>query len=277
MSNLLKGEWSLIQWNPDIATSELLNIGVVFNHDGQSYFKMLDNFGRVACLYDERTAQHLKDTIDLSLEFFGNNLFEFSDQIRVLPIGTAKGVNENKILDRLYGRVVSLGKVHEEIRRKRSEFSIVKNDYFLKRATKNLRQTLNGSDGLKDLLNLFPKDSYIQKDGSNFYVPIRSQSSYGSLVSVVSNNIDTINSNYLTLATDLLTAAQLDHKSPNFFVLKPSATELQKLDEDKANIVGEALDKLDYKFEKYGFRIESADSEDELNDRMISWMKKQAA
>ena len=33
MNNILKGEWSLVQWNPDIATDEVLNIGVAFTHN----------------------------------------------------------------------------------------------------------------------------------------------------------------------------------------------------------------------------------------------------
>lgn len=277
MSNILKGEWSLVQWNPDVATEEFLNIGVAFKCDGQDYFKMLDNFNRVACLYDENTSQHLQDVIELSKESFENKFFDFSEQIRLIHKGLAKGTDENQILDRLYNRTVTLGKVREEKKKKKSEFSIIKNDYFLTRSSKNIRQKLENSDSLKDLLDLFPKDSFLQKANSRFYVPIRSKQSYGSLVSVVSNNIDTINSNYLTLATDLLTAAQLDHKEPNFFVLKPSATELQKLDDDKAEVIGEALDKLDFKFKQYGFHIQSADTEEELNDRMIGWMKKEAA
>ena len=277
MSNILKGEWSLVQWNPDIATDEILNIGVAFKHNEQNHFKMLCDFERVTCLYDEKTTQHLKDVIELSQECFNQDFFDFSDQIKIIHKGLAKGTDKDQVLDRLYSRAVSLGKKHAEKKKRTNNFSIIKNDYFLPRASKHLRQALNKSDELKVLLDLFPNNSYITKDGSDFYVPIRSQQSYGSLVSVVSNNIDTINSNYLTLATDLLTAAQLDQKQPNFFVLKPSASELQKLDDDKADTVGETLDKLDYKFKKYGFNIESADSEEELNDRMITWMKKEAA
>ncbi len=33
-SKIVRGEWSLIQWNPDLATEELLNIGVALNIDG---------------------------------------------------------------------------------------------------------------------------------------------------------------------------------------------------------------------------------------------------
>lgn len=277
MSNILKGEWSLVQWNPDIATDEILNIGVAFKHDEENYFKMLGDFDRVTCLYDEKTTQHLKDVIELSLECFDRKFFDFSDQIKLVHKGLAKGTDKDQVLDRLYNRAVTLGKKHAEKKKRKNTFSIIKNDYFIRRTEKTIRQTLNRSEDLQNLLHLLPEDSYLQKEGSNFYVPIRSQESYASLVSVVSNNIDTINANYLTLATDLMTAARLDHKNPNFFVLKPSASELQKLDEDKADILGEALDKLDYKFEKYGFNIESADTEGELNDRMISWMKREAA
>ena len=60
---ILRGEWSLIQWNPDIATEELLNIGVALNIGGELQFKMLDYFERLNCLFDESVIQHLQDVI----------------------------------------------------------------------------------------------------------------------------------------------------------------------------------------------------------------------
>lgn len=277
MSNIMKGEWSLVQWNPDLATEEYLNIGVSFKHDGKNYFKMLDSFNRVNCLYDEDTVKHLQDVIELSLSAFKTDNFYFSDQIRLIDKGLAKGQSEEKILERLYSRVVTLGKTHGPKIKLKNDFKYIKNEPFLKRASSNIRQKIKSNDQYKHLLNLFPEDSYIKKNNSDLYVPMRSSANYGSFVSVVTNNVDTINTNYLTLATDLLTASQLDKKGANFFVLRPSAEELKKLDEKKVDEIGETLDKLDFKFKGYDFNIESADSEDELNDKMFFWLGKQAA
>ena len=277
MSNIIKGEWSLVQWNPDIATEEYLNIGVSFKHNGRNYFKMLDSFNRVNCLYDEDTVQHLQDVIELSLKAFKGDNFYFSDQIRLIDKGLAKGLNEEKILERLYTRVVTLGKTHASKSKVKNDFKYIKNEPFLKRARTNLRQKIKSKNEYKHLLDLFPEDSYLRKNNSDLYVPMRSSSNYGSFVSVVTNNVDTINTNYLMLATDLLTASQLDQKGANFFVLRPSAEELKKLDEEKVDEIGETLDKLDFKFKGYKFNIESADSEEELNDKMLFWLGEEAA
>lgn len=277
MSNIIKGEWSLVQWNPDIATEEYLNIGVSFKHEGKNHFKMLDSFGRVHCLYDEDTVKHLQDVIDISLSAFKSDNFNFSDQIRLINKGLAKGQSEEKILERLYGRVVTLGKVHAAKEKVKNDFRYIKNEPFLKRATANLRKVMKSKDEYKHLLDLFPEDSYLRKNNSDLYVPMRSSSNYGSFVSVVTNNVDTINTNYLMLATDLLTASQIDKKGANFFVLRPCADELKKLDEGKVDEIGETLDKLDFKFKGYEFNIESADSEEELNDKMLFWLGKEAA
>ncbi|MNR96750.1 hypothetical protein D3C72_279090 [compost metagenome] len=277
MSNIIKGEWSLVQWNPDIATEEYLNIGVSFKHEDKKYFKMLDSFNRVNCLYDEDTVRHLQDVIELSLRAFEADNFYISDQIRLIDKGLAKGQDEEKILERLYSRVVTLGKTHLSKNKAKNDFRYIKNEPFLKRATTNLRQRINSKDEYKHLLALFPEDSYLRKNNSDLYVPMRSSANYGSFVSVVTNNVDTINTNYLMLATDLLTASQIDKKGANFFVLRPSADELKKLDEVKVDEIDETLDKLDFKFKGYDFKIESADSEGELNDKMLFWLGKEAA
>lgn len=277
MSNIIKGEWSLVQWNADIATEEYLNIGISFKHEDKKYFKMLDDFNRVHCLYDEDTVKHLQDVIELSLSAFNKDNFCFSDQIRLIDKGLAKGQNKEKILERLYSRVVTLGKAHAIKSKVKNEFKYIKNEPFLKRATTNLRQKIKSKDEYRHLLELFPEDSYLRKNNSKLYVPMRSSANYGSFVSVVTNNVDTINANYLMLATDLLTASQIDQKGANFFVLRPSAEELKKLDEGKVDEIGETLDKLDFKFKGYEFNIENADTEDELNDKMLFWLGKEAA
>lgn len=52
---------------------------------------------------------------------------------------------------------------------------------------------------------------------------------------------------------------------------------MKKLDEEKVDEIGETLDKLDFKFKGYKFNIESADSEEELNDKMLFWLGEEAA
>lgn len=275
--NILKGEWSLIQWNPDIATEEFFNIGVSFSQDNNHVFKMLDYFNRVNCLYDEDTVEHLKRIMELSLSSLQSGCFEFSDQIRVVNKGMAKGATQESILERLYDRVVTLGHPHEEIVRVRRNFKNVQNDRLIKRVPDTIRKKLKVDDKRRYLLDFFPEDSYLNCNQNKLYVPMRSSDQFASMVSVVSPNLDTINNNYLTLVTDLITASALNRKKPNFFVLRPSINELKKLTTDESNAIDETISRLDFKFRNQGLKIETSDNEEEMNDQIIHWAEKQNA
>lgn len=276
VQNILKGEWSLIQWNPDIATEEFLNIGVSFCQDNNHVFKFLDYYNRVNCLYDEDTVEHLKQILDLSLLSLQKGCFDFSDQIRVVNKGIAKGKTEEAILERLYDRVVTLARPHEEIVRVRRNFKNIQNDRLIKRVPDTIRKKLKSSHR-KDLLSFFPEDSYLDCNQTKLYVPMRSPDQFASMVSVVSPNLDTINNNYLTLVTDLITASALNKKQPNFFVLRPSSDELNKLTTQESDAIDETISRLDFKFRNQGLAIETSDSEEEMNDKIIHWAERQEA
>lgn len=274
--NILKGEWSLIQWNPDIATEEFFNIGVSFCQDNNQVFKMLDYFNRVNCLYDADTVEHLKRIMELSLSSLQSGCFEFSDQIRVINKGIAKGKTQEAILERLYDRVVTLGHPHEEIVRVRRNFKNVQNDRLIKRVPDTIRRKLKVNNR-SNLLGFFPEDSYLDCNQNKLYVPMRSSDQFASIVSVVTPNLDTINNNYLTLVTDLITASALKKKEANFFVLRANADELKKLTTQESDAIDETISRLDFKFKNQGLTIETSDSEDEMNDQIIHWAERQEA
>lgn len=273
--NLVKGEWSLIQWNPDIATDEFFNIGVYFCQNENFSFKMLDYFNRVHCLYDHDTAEHLKQVIEMYTTSIQNGCMDFSDQIKVVHKGMAKGKDEQAVLERLYSRAITLGRPHEEQVRTRRNFRNVQNDRLIKRVPSNIRRKL--SQGRRDLLEFFPEDSYLNCNENRLFVPMRSNEQFASMVSVVSPNVDTISNNYLTLVTDLMTASYLEKRKPNFFVLRASVDELHKLTTEESDAIDETISRLDFKFRNQGLEIKTADSEEELNDKIIHWAEEQKA
>lgn len=273
---LVKGEWSLIQWNPDIATDEFFNIGVYFCQNENFSFKMLDYFNRVNCLYDYDTAEHLKQVIEMYTTSMKNGCIDFSDQIKVVHKGMAKGKDEQAVLERLYSRAITLGRPHEEQVRTRRNFKNVQNDRLIKRVPENIRKKLQ-QDKKRELLEFFPEDSYLNCKDNRLFVPMRSSKQFASMVSVVSPSIDTVSNNYLTLVTDLMTASYLEKRKPNFFVLRADPDELKKLSTQETDAIDETVSKLDFKFRNQGLNIETADSEGELNEKIILWAEKQKA
>lgn len=269
ITQTLRGEWSLIQWNPDIATEELFNIGVALNVDGQLQFKMLDYYERLTCLFDQDAIQHLKDVMELSEHALKHHCYDFSDQIKWVNKGTTKGRNEEEILERLYNRVVTLGK-HCNKQINRTDFKTVQNEAFVKRMTKRLRdQFVNNTQ----MLNIIKsgQDQFINFNNDQLYVPLQGNQSFGGIVSVVTKNIDRINANYLTNANDLKTASLLHNKQPKLFILSPSDDELNKLDSDVAEKIDYLIDSLNRKQEQQGLQIESETDEDILKDKVEYW------
>lgn len=271
---ILRGEWSLIQWNPDIATEELLNIGVALNIGGELQFKMLDYFERLNCLFDESVIQHLQDVIELSEHALKNNCTNFSDQIIWKTKGNTKGSSESEILDRLYKRVITLGKPCQNKNQVRTDFKVVRSDALITRITKNLRDEFKDD---QNLLRFLPIEKYIQYQDDSFLVPLRSEDAFGSIVSVVSPNAEKITANYLTNVNDLKAASVISGKEPTFFVLTPSDDELNKLENDKAVRIDSLIESLNRKQQQQGIHIESEHSEDVLRDKMAIWAKRQAA
>ncbi|HFD2125104.1 MULTISPECIES: DUF3037 domain-containing protein [Acinetobacter] len=271
-SKILRGEWSLIQWNPDIATEELLNIGVALNINGKINFKMLDRFERLSCLFDDNVIQHVQDIIELSLPAFENNCRKFSEQIKWIDKGLAKGNSEQEILDRLYNRVITLAK---ECNKKstRSDFKTIQSDALINRITKKFR------DKMKDnplLSGVIPNQKYIAFNDDSLLVPLRGSKGYGGIVSTVTPNLDRISSNYLMNVNDLKTAAILNNKEPTFFILSPSDAELNKLDSDKAEKIDNLIESLNRKQEQQGIKIECESSELILLDKIQYWAEKAA-
>lgn len=271
-SNILRGEWSLIQWSPDIATEELLNIGVALSVNGKINFKMLDQFERLSCLFDDNVIQHVQDIIELSLPAFENNCKDFSEQIRWIDKGMAKGNSEQDILDRLYKRVITLAR---ECNKKtvRSDFKTVQSDALINRITKKFRDIVKNDPLLSGVI---PNQKHIAFNNDSLLVPLQGTKGYGGIVSAVTPNLDRISSNYLMNANDLKTAAILNNKEPTFFILSPSDDELNKLDSDKADKIDNLIESLNRKQEQQGIKIECETSELILLDKIQHWAKKAA-
>lgn len=271
----IKGQWSLIQWNPDIVSEEVHNIGVMLKVNDSYNYKFLDYFDRVKCLYDQQAVKHLQDVLELVEGAFDNNHFKISEQIKILEKGLTKGNTEKEILERLYNRVITLGKPHNESQLiPKDTFSIVRNNDFIKRIPRKLREKFMKSEH-QELANLFPTETYVPVGDTRLHVPIQSKTHYGSITSVVTPNINTITNNYLMAATDLMVAAKADQRKPTFFVLQPSESELNKLENHKVDQIDSTIDSLNFKMRKQGVDVISERSEETLLITMQKWAEKQ--
>ncbi|MCX0332067.1 helix-turn-helix domain-containing protein [Acinetobacter radioresistens] len=111
---MIKGTWQIVQWCPDLATREWLNIGVGFREADNQYFKFLSDFKKVEALYNSDTKHHLVAVLELVKGFFSKGYFDFSHQIKILEIGFQQGISVEENLNRSYERIVTLRGVNDK-------------------------------------------------------------------------------------------------------------------------------------------------------------------
>lgn len=106
------GEWFAIQWTPDLATGEKLNIGVCYrDNSGHSYVQVLDYFERINCLYSQSAVLHLRLACEVAKEAVLLNQHVEStciNGISFIPKGFAQGKSVDDILSSLFSNVVPL-------------------------------------------------------------------------------------------------------------------------------------------------------------------------
>lgn len=106
------GEWFAIQWTPDMATGEKLNIGVCFrDSSGSSYVQVLEYFERINCLYSQSAVLHLRLACDVAKEAVMLNQYVETANISgitFVPKGFAQGKSPDDILSSLFSNVVPL-------------------------------------------------------------------------------------------------------------------------------------------------------------------------
>lgn len=109
----VSGNWYLARWVPDAAIGEQLNIGVCFvGQSGESEFRVLDSFERVACLYSSTNATfHAHLACEVAEAIFSEpekSLEVHYPNLCIEKQGFAQGETAASIVDRLFSSVIPL-------------------------------------------------------------------------------------------------------------------------------------------------------------------------
>jgi hypothetical protein len=108
----VSGEWFTIQWTPDHATGEKLNIGVCFRESsGASFTQLLEYYDRIQCLYSQQAVVHLRLACEVAKEVA--HLNEYNDKtcisgISFISNGYAQGHSADDIVSSLFNNIVPL-------------------------------------------------------------------------------------------------------------------------------------------------------------------------
>jgi hypothetical protein len=282
--NIIRGEWFNIRFCPDLATGELLNIGVGFvDESGRVYNRILNDFSRLRCLYDDRIdleeiaflAEIIGQLLDRT-NFSAIEHLQPSPNIKFSQRKYAAGQGINSIIDRLYRDTVTLDwprldKVTEKSRFKPHDNHTVRKDVFSK-----LRD-LMGYDAEK----LISKDSqYTIPDGDierKLDLPLRSDAAHltGTIASAWYKDLYRAEHNILTAAMDLRTAKRfLDKDKFGLFILRPDLT--SGLTESDLCKMEDAIDRSVWQLQADDIHIGIESKTDRLAQDIVTWHNKAA-
>lgn len=106
------GTWYRVQWTPDVAAAERLNIGIAFlSSQGEPHLQTLEDFRRLRCLFDDRAEFHVKlacRVARMMVEYEPNPEKWRSPQLNIVEGGFAQGENADEIIGRMMDDVVPL-------------------------------------------------------------------------------------------------------------------------------------------------------------------------
>jgi len=182
----IQGKWFAARWQPDIATGEVLNIGVGFvSNDGELTLRLLNEFGRLECLFDSNNAafhaelacQIVEECMRADPQRRGNLLAG----VTIEEQGFAQGSDNEGIIGRLYSEVVTLGRARPT-KGKKKPFVPVSRDYAYENLRKQLKKRLN-----LDYEKHVPKDPFKEVNDEfgldRLYLPFQREHGVATLAS----------------------------------------------------------------------------------------------
>lgn len=180
------GQWFVARWQPDIATGEMLNIGIGFVSDeGELSLRLLNSFERLQCLFDSSNAAfHAELACQVIEECMRRDPFRRGSLFTGITIenrGFAQGLDNESVADRLYSEVVTLGKPRE-MKGKRKNFVPLPRDTAYEKLKNDLKKKMD-----LDFERHVPRDPYKVVSDSygeeKLYLPFQRQGGVATLVS----------------------------------------------------------------------------------------------
>jgi len=267
----VSGYWYKVQWAYSPVTEERLNVGVVFiDGAGKQHSKFLNSFERLNCLYSNFNMENFKFIIKSAGE-------AVSSGYRECPIETimfteplqAYGDSVDQILNRLFEKVVPLGRPTIKKARQPSEF-----------ATNNLVDYIYEEIKKRkpfDSIKFLAPEPIMYRDNQGFEHSLRlhlSKPGYiGGIASTVYSSVQNAIFNLLEVANDIEFAASIQGRNSDklaLFVMSPSSNNCTL---PKASIqqIGRKIDDIFFKLESKGIEVFADDNEGDIVGNIIDW------
>ncbi|NOH93538.1 hypothetical protein F0229_13320 [Vibrio sp. AIC-3] len=266
---LIKGSWFAIQWRPDIATGEVLNIGVGYKtSEGHVSVQMLDYFDRIECLYSKEMIFHVELACEVARYKILSGGFDknIAPQITCEERGFAQGKSEHAVLSRLFTSVVTLGK-KKRVRAATRSFTSVNRDALYNSLKNQLKLDLNLSYSKH-----VPENPNHEITNSNIvhrlYLPFRKDTGNATLISAAYKDTQRVKCNLFDGSRDMEIAVdELKTKNNAIFLMLPG----DGLDIEKQHEIENDIDKFVWMMKKHAIKVECESTETELAHKVSEW------
>lgn len=271
-----QGSWFKIQWMPDLATGELLNVGIaLIGSDGRMHVKTLKSYARLECLYDQEIADSAAFVLELvksallsgSAEPPSRNI-SYSEQLFV------QGASVTEVLNELFETTVTLARPKKE-----SLPEIINEPRMIK--TAELREVvfhqIKESVGVFKAAEILPQNTMLTKRvGDRVYnldVPIQGKKHLGTVVSAVYKSVQHVELNLLRAFSDIETAIRAFDREDQggLFILRPDDDVMECIQRNSRREIERKLDQVAWKAENSGIRTVIKDDPSYLAQDVLEW------
>lgn len=270
----VQGEWHTIQWTPDPALQERLNIGVAAkDKSGEICVKFLDSFERIKCLYSTEMVFHAELACNVAREYIlsTNSLgLAISPSITINNNGFFQGESLGSCVDNLFDSVVTLSRPFEK--KSARKFKTIDRDSLFNNMKDKLKVSLGYSYSDYCPENPFQNVSFGNQQRSLF-LPFRKSGSVATLASTVYADHKRIKCNLYDAHRDIETAGKSTSKEPAIFYLLSDTSQ----NETKQNQINEVIDTFSWYMKNKNIYIGAHVSQDDLAGDIAEWCLHSAA
>lgn len=271
------GEWFTIQWTPDLATGEKLNIGVCFrDSSGSSYVQVLEYFDRINCLYSQSAVLHLRLACEVAKEaVMLNQYVEMANisGVTFVSKGFAQGKSSDDILSSLFSNVVPLAV--RKSKPKEKAYYPISRERLYNIMDGHLKNTLEYNEYFEMIEPTPVKRVNLGNQVQSLFLPYTAGHSIGTIASAAYADENTAKCHLYDAQRDIALALgnYTEYSSGAIFILSPN----NDLKVEKRDQVDSEIDKFCWYLRTLSVYTEVDSEPVRLADKAAHWYKKIAA
>lgn len=268
-TSLIRAEWAPIRICHDVFTGETLNIGVALKGpSGAMYARVINDVGRLGCLYGEDEASSILLAAKMSEEaFLHGKISGFSPNIALGDFLPVSGLELAQIAEQLFQQIVSVARP-QRIQKDKAIATEGLSRADLHVEVFNAMRRMSGLTAEK----IIAQNANLKVphgDGHRIIdIPLQSDRLMGALESAWFRDKKTLELKLLNAALDVETAASRFRAGMGFFVARPMEGFLT---ESQLMLSDNVIDTISWKLRAQGAHFEVEGDPEKLAEKILEW------